>query len=283
MLVVSEKRCGIAPFFLWDKGLVFRGFAGYGVATKNVRFCSVSRLKIRPLILLRKFLVKKPGQKRTFLVAFQMQGNPGKKGKFMLSKRIVSTGIVISVMAVYAVGYGAANASQVITSKTYVDAQLASKQNIIPAAGENTADAGESVVMYTDTAGTIGERAIFDLDNDYDYDNHGVYEGHEDDLVPATAYQYLEDWAGVIAGNVDNMQGDIDDMVVPDLANLNQTTIITKTCVEWVSGAAQTDANCLLWDLTDTTAYACVINGNPCNTNGECCSNNCDDGTCAAQ
>lgn len=48
-----------------------------------------------------------------------------------------------------------------VTSKNYVDTQVATKQNTIPVAGTNSATAGTSVVMYTGTAGTIGERQIY--------------------------------------------------------------------------------------------------------------------------
>ena len=48
-----------------------------------------------------------------------------------------------------------------VTSKDYVDAEVAKKQNTIPVAGTNTATPGTSVVMYTATAGTVGERGIY--------------------------------------------------------------------------------------------------------------------------
>ena len=47
------------------------------------------------------------------------------------------------------------------TSQNYVDTQVGTKQNKIPVSGTNTATPGTSVVMYTGTAGTIGERAIY--------------------------------------------------------------------------------------------------------------------------
>ena len=50
---------------------------------------------------------------------------------------------------------------KITTSKNYVDTQVATKQNTIPVAGTNTSNAGTSVVMYTGTAGTVGERGIY--------------------------------------------------------------------------------------------------------------------------
>ena len=47
------------------------------------------------------------------------------------------------------------------TSQNYVDTQVATKQNKIPAANTNSGTPGTSVVMYTGTAGTIGERGIY--------------------------------------------------------------------------------------------------------------------------
>ena len=48
------------------------------------------------------------------------------------------------------------------TSKGYVDTVVGTRQVKIPRSGTNTSNAGETVVMYTDTAGTIGERGIYD-------------------------------------------------------------------------------------------------------------------------
>lgn len=52
-------------------------------------------------------------------------------------------------------------AKKTVTSKNYVDTQVATKQNKIPAANTNSGTPGTSVVMYTGTAGTVGERGIY--------------------------------------------------------------------------------------------------------------------------
>lgn len=193
---------------------------------------------------------------------------------------VLFTAIALSVVAT-PIG---ALANMVITSRTYVDNQDATKQNKIPVAGTNAATPGDSVVMYTDTAGTIGERGIFDYTDSTHYSDHAVVTGHEDDLVPAAAYGNLENQLVSIQGDISDIETSISNVsgTIPDLSNLTQTTITTKTCVEWVDGASQTDANCLLWDLVNTTAYACIANGNSCTLDGECCSNVCTNGSCAA-
>ena len=58
-----------------------------------------------------------------------------------------------------------------VTSKGYVDAVVGTKQNTIPAANTNSGTPGTSVVMYTNTAGTIGERGIYDGSNTYNSTN----------------------------------------------------------------------------------------------------------------
>ena len=54
-----------------------------------------------------------------------------------------------------------ATGDKTTTSLPYVDTQIATKQGKIPAAGTNSANAGTTVVTYTATSGTIGERELF--------------------------------------------------------------------------------------------------------------------------
>ena len=55
-----------------------------------------------------------------------------------------------------------------VSSKAYVDTSVETRQNKIPAAGTNSANAGTTVVMYTTTGnGTIGERGIYDNPANY--------------------------------------------------------------------------------------------------------------------
>ena len=55
-----------------------------------------------------------------------------------------------------------------VSSKAYVDTSVDTRQNKIPAAGTNSANAGTTVVMYTTTGnGTIGERGIYSDPTNY--------------------------------------------------------------------------------------------------------------------
>ncbi len=55
-----------------------------------------------------------------------------------------------------------------VSSKAYVDTSVETRQNKIPAAGTNSANAGTTVVMYTTTGnGTIGERGIYSDPTNY--------------------------------------------------------------------------------------------------------------------
>ena len=70
--------------------------------------------------------------------------------------------LLVSVVAATVVSGAFAENENIVTSKGYVDSAVGTKQNTIPAADTNSATPGTSVVMYTGTAGTIGERAIYD-------------------------------------------------------------------------------------------------------------------------
>ncbi len=71
-------------------------------------------------------------------------------------KQALFIGAIASILTINSV-----LADTTVTSKNYVDAEVAKKQNTIPVAGTNTANPGTSVVMYTNTAGTVGERGIY--------------------------------------------------------------------------------------------------------------------------
>ncbi|MBO4700139.1 MAG: hypothetical protein J5620_00090, partial [Alphaproteobacteria bacterium] len=50
--------------------------------------------------------------------------------------------------------------------------------------------------------------------------------------------------------------------------NLPETTVTYKTCTEW-SGTPHTDANCLLWNLSDKDVYG------RCSGDADCPDSNC--------
>ena len=126
--------------------------------------------------------------------------------------------------------------SATVTSKDYVDT---TRQATIPASGTNSATPGDTVVTYTDTAGTIGERGICSSDA-YDDGDCGNNELVTTDVI----YDVLD--------------------YVDEQLNLPETTVTYKTCYEW-SGTPHTDENCLLWNLWDKKVY-----GDQCNSSAEC-------------
>ena len=193
-------------------------------------------------------------------------------------------------------------ANQVLTSQTYVDNADALKQNKIPVTGTNTATPGDTVVTYTSTAGTIGERGIFNMDTDYDWDNYSVETGHEGDLVTAYdlgwVYNSIPEYSGTpnsvamynsygyfgasreiyngssaTLGTTYDPWNDQNKLMTAGAIKNSMTTVTYKTCTRWMDGQSHTDANCLLWDLTDKTVYG------PCVTNADCQSIFCANGT----
>ena len=114
--------------------------------------------------------------------------------------------------------------SSTVTSQDYVDAKDALKQDLIEATDQDF-PAG-SVVETTDEDGSVTQRGICDADADGD--------GYCND-------NFLVTW--------DLLQSATD---------LPETTVTYKTCYEWTKNAAHTDANCILWNLSDRTIHACT-------------------------
>ena len=168
---------------------------------------------------------------------------------------------VLTIGAIASIITTATFANQVLTSQTYVDNQDALKQNKIPATGTNASTPGSTVVTYTSTAGTIGERGIFNPATGIDINTGDVASGHEGDLLTA----------GDIMPIINSM---FDSMLTYDA--LSETTVTYKTCTRWADGAAHTDANCLLWELSDKQVYG------RCTTNADCPGrcNYCNNGIC---
>ena len=73
-------------------------------------------------------------------------------------------GAIASVLAINSVMAAGENT---VAAKSYVDNRVDTRQAKIPVAGTNSATTGTSVVMYTDTAGTIGERGIYSDSSSY--------------------------------------------------------------------------------------------------------------------
>ena len=142
---------------------------------------------------------------------------------------ILTFGAIASILTINSV----LATSSTVTSKDYVDTQDALKQNKIPAAGTNASTPGDTVVTYTSTAGTIGERGIYDEDI---YAEGGEY--NSSDLVTA----------GVL------------DSVVEEIYGSNQPTISTSKLV------CMDSPDCTLWVVDNQTVQG------ECRTSGTCSS-----------
>ena len=118
-----------------------------------------------------------------------------------------------------------------------VDYALQKRQYLIPATGTNASTPGATVVTYTSTAGTIGER--------------GIYDG-------STTYNSSTDANKLVTANlISDIQYSVD--------NMPTKTVTTRVCTRWIDGQSHTDANCLLWNLVDETVY-----GAQCNVDADC-------------
>jgi hypothetical protein len=149
----------------------------------------------------------------------------------------VFAGIISAIIGTaYAVG------ENTVTSKAYVDAMDATKQNTIPATGTNASTPGSTVVTYTGTAGTIGERAIFDYETGWD--EGWVAEGHETDLVPAEAMS--EAINGMISDSLNGLE-----------SSQEPVRVVKTTCAN--------SPDCTLWEMQDV-----VVQKLQCETVSDC-------------
>lgn len=150
----------------------------------------------------------------------------------------VLVGLLTMVISspVFAVG------ENTVTSKAYVDAMDATKQNTIPATGTNASTPGSTVVTYTGTAGTIGERGIFDYETGWD--EGWVAEGHENDLVPAEAMS--EAINGMILDTVNGLE-----------SSQEPVRVVKTTCAN--------SPYCTLWEMQDV-----VVQKLQCETASDC-------------
>ena len=136
----------------------------------------------------------------------------------MRKTSFIFAGIMSAVIGTaYAVG------ENTVASKAYVD----TKQVKIPVAGTNASNAGTSVVTYTNTAGTIGERGFFDYDTsgDWEDDQYIITEGHDGDIV--TAGDYVRDING-INGEINFMGNSITNIESNVTNNTNSITDINN-------------------------------------------------------
>ena len=163
--------------------------------------------------------------------------------------------------------------SATVTSKDYVDT---TRQATIPASGTNASTPGDTVVTYTDTAGTIGEREIYyggpiQREDDRLTSVFGVNEliysalpeGTEGNVVTYDSNGEIGGERGIYDGsNGYNSSTDADKLVtaaaLQSATNLPEKMVTTKQCYQSQNG------ECVLWQLKDVNVYGI------CNSNGDC-------------
>ena len=126
-------------------------------------------------------------------------------------KQTLLVGSIITIFATNAFAV-----SSTVTSKDYVDTVVATKQAQIPASGASGVGSGETVMTYTSTSGTIGERGIYSDTSSYDASADG------DKIITASAL------------------------------NSAFTTLPTTETTKLVCANPGT---CTLWSITGQTAY----------------------------
>ncbi|MBQ6736305.1 MAG: hypothetical protein IJQ90_02335 [Alphaproteobacteria bacterium] len=153
-----------------------------------------------------------------------------------MSKKLLF-GAIASVLTINAYAV-----SSTVTSKQYVDT---TRQATIPASGTNSETPGETVVTYTSTAGTIGER--------------GIYEGN--------LYNKLTDANKLVTADVAYRAGKCVYNSIPNIY-----------CTEYDS-----NNNCLLMGVAEPS-YSCDEPWNAhCTTDADCGSGHvCDNHECMA-
>ena len=200
-----------------------------------------------------------------------------KKGDFLAMKRTFLFATIASILSINAYA-----ASATVTSKDYVDT---TRQATIPASGTNSATPGDTVVTYTSTAGTIGERGICDAEadlaisgcNNGDLVTNDLLNNRMDLLSGPTGTVPVYDLDGYLGSeargiydgsNGYNSSADADKLVtaaaLQSATNLPQKNVTYKECIEW-SGTPHTDSNCLLWNLIDTSVVY-----SQCSTAADC-------------
>ena len=134
-------------------------------------------------------------------------------------KKVLLTSILGTVMTIIgAVAEPTAEDLKTVSSKAYVDTQVATKQLKIPAAGQPNVGAGETVMTYTANGnGEIGERGLYSDTSSYNAATDG------DKLITASA---LKD----------------------TFENLPTTDTTKLEC-------ANENDGCTLWSIIDQTAY----------------------------
>ena len=160
---------------------------------------------------------------------------------------------VSAIASILTINSVMADTTSTVTSRGYVDAAVATKQNKIDATGANFTNG--SVVETTGTDGVVTQRGIFNPETDAETDpfDGSVWpkQGHANDLVTAgPIYEQINDTAYIVK---------------------NHTHKIRQECAEYVANAEQkTPENCLLWYLPYTETGPAVYLGGSCATDADC-------------
>ena len=163
----------------------------------------------------------------------------------MRKTTFIFAGIISAV-----IGTAFAAGENTVTSKSYVDAQDALKQNKLHTASATPANNGATVVTYTDTEGTPGERGIFNYDNYWDSENFVITSGHEDDLVTAQD----------VIPAVENLYNDIDDIYESiNVKDYEPISVPSLTCA---------NNDCTLYSVTMVAGIAHRLTS--CNSVNDC-------------
>ena len=200
----------------------------------------------------------------------------------MRKTTFIFAGIISAV-----IGTAYAAGENTVTSKSYVDAQDALKQNKI------TSKTSGNVVTYngTDANGQtqFDERGIFDSETSGEWDENDRYqvaEGHEGDLMTAGDY-----WADInsLNGNVNDLSNDVYDInlnvnnVNNQITNINNqlnAQPLTPVTVQLPLTCANRRDGCTLWQIGGTDVVHKLTSCTTANVATDCPA--CGTGTVAA-
>ena len=177
----------------------------------------------------------------------------------MRKTTFIFAGIISAV-----IGTAFAAGENTVTSKSYVDAQDALKQNKLHTASATPANNGTTVVTYTDAEGTPGERGIFDYDTGAEYDDNtgdyiGIAEGREGDLLTA----------GDVIGDIQSLyseQGNLSTQI-QGIGTQIDGKILDQPTLETSKLSCANFPDCTLWTIQSQTVVNAPLR---CSLDSDC-------------
>ncbi len=153
---------------------------------------------------------------------------------------------------------GALADTQTVTTQDYVDTAVATKQDKISASGTSGGQYNmpmpDSVITDTNTNGVVAKRPIIYGGTDgawyltNDWMGNALYQGI---FFTQSAIKGMIDMFGYSDSDMNNAL--ISAGVINEAFRKTHLNILNKqnkkVCVRWLDGAAETDENCLLWNL----------------------------------